>query len=737
MRLVPARPDFVLIMTDQQRFDQVGFASAGQYETANVDSLAARGVTFANAYSGSTTCVPARASLLTGVHHHRLPTQVNRLALREGFWTVAHSLRQVGYETALIGKMHFAPVRAQHGFDISRLCEHLGVDDLRPASGVRHEDVDDYHESLAEHGIPDWRAEPPQARRGCETGRRARAPFPYPARFHPTEWVKHEALSFLRRRDHRRPVLLVVSFPHPHAPYNPPAPYDEMYDPDGTALPADGFVVNERLPPVFRNALARTDGPYAPQHLKGREEEARRWLRRTRQLIRQIDDAVGEILEEVDLSRSIVFFTSDHGDYAGHRGMLKKVPWIPFDDLARVPLVVAGQGVVGGRRVSTLVQNCDFALTCLDYAGVEGARRAFDTESLRPLLADGPGAARDDRRVLCATSAGWPMVRRSNLKYVVEERSASAVLFDLAQDPAETVSVLDDPSYRAEAEDLGRFLEQELGRGIPDLPAGKSGSRRRPAAMLNVPARFVRGAFDDHDESVRSAHWLIRHICDHLSLGDLSGTDVLDFGCGVKLSEALINDALPIKRYVGFDVYRDLITFLQENVEDDRFEYFHVNARNALYNPDGEPLTAELPLSIDGQTFDLIVLLSVFTHLEPTDYRAMLKLLRRFAKPGTVLLYSLYIDELTPGGHGLMDSWARTLSEAGERFDDALAEHIVHDTGARRIAPFKDLDPSRPLRWALYSESFARQLIDGTGWKVVGLSRPDLYIQHHFVCNPC
>jgi SAM-dependent methyltransferase len=384
------------------------------------------------------------------------------------------------------------------------------------------------------------------------------------------------------------------------------------------------------------------------------------------------------------------------------------------------------------------VQNCDFALTCLDYAGVELARDRFDTASLRPLLTGDADVLARDRPVLCATSAGWPMVRRSNLKYVLEERSSSAALFDLAEDPEETVSVLDEPGYRAEAEDMVHLLRQELQRGIPDLPVIAPGARGgRRASSLNVPARFVRGACDDHDESIRSARWLITHMCELLGLTDLGGTEVLDFGCGVKFSEALINGSLPVKRYVGFDVYRDLISFLQENVEDQRFEYFHIDAHNAMYNPAGQTLTAELKLPIDGQTFDLILLLSVFTHLEPSDYRTMLTLLRRFANPETVLVYSLYIDALTAGGYGLMDSWARTLSQAEDQFAGAVAEHVDRTTGARQVAPFKDLDPSRPLRWALYSESHARQLVEGTGWKVLRLSPPGPYIQHHFVCAPC
>ncbi len=86
------RPDIVVVMTDQQRHDQVGYASDGHFETPNLDRLAASGCTFDHAYSASTVCVPARNALLTGLHPHRVPTQANGLALREGFWTLPRAL---------------------------------------------------------------------------------------------------------------------------------------------------------------------------------------------------------------------------------------------------------------------------------------------------------------------------------------------------------------------------------------------------------------------------------------------------------------------------------------------------------------------------------------------------------------------------------------------------------------------------------------------------------------------
>lgn len=446
-----SRPDIVLFLTDQQRFDQLGYASGGHFQTTNLDRMARSGVIVENAYSASTVCVPARVALMTGVEPHRVPTQENPYALREGFWTVAHELRAAGYQTALIGKAHFAPVHAEHGFETLRLCEHLQAQGLGPLSRQRHDEVDDYHDWLLDHGYPDWR---------FDDAGRLRTPkaevFPYGPDIHPTGWVEREVATYLDRRDPRRPLFLVVSFPHPHAPYNPPEPYASMFDPADARLPDGGFDVNDGLPMVCKLALknARTRDEAADG------QRLRRFLATVRGLIKHIDDAIGRLIGRLDMESTLVAFTSDHGDYAGHRGLMRKAPWMPFDDLARVPLFYAGHGVVGGRVLPNLVQSYDFALTALDYAGVRPGVDDVDGRSLRPLLTGQAEPADLDRSVFCAVGMGWPMIRHGHYKYFVHAQHGSAVLFDLHDDPGERVNLAGDPRY-AEVE---RTLSERLAR---------------------------------------------------------------------------------------------------------------------------------------------------------------------------------------------------------------------------------------------------------------------------------
>jgi len=226
-------------------------------------------------------------------------------------------------------------------------------------------------------------------------------------------------------------------------------------------------------------------------------------------------------------------------------------------------------------------------------------------------------------------------------------------------------------------------------------------------------------------------------MCADLGLENLEGLDVLDFGCGVRFAQAIVNRGLAVARYVGVDVYREMIEFLQANVADPRLEFVHVDAHNALYNPTGRDLDdAADSMRIDGQ-FDVICLFSVVTHLAPHDYGSVLRLLRRYARPDGRLFFTLFIDEKTAGGHGLMDKFGRALANTT---DPEVKRELSRRARAGSERPprpgFRDLDPKRPLLYALYTREHALELIEGTGWEVQCVLPPDRHLQHHIVCTP-
>ena len=258
--------------------------------------------------------------------------------------------------------------------------------------------------------------------------------------------------------------------------------------------------------------------------------------------------------------------------------------------------------------------------------------------------------------------------------------------------------------------------------------------------LLHVPEEFCRNAgtaedLRNEERSIDTAVWLIDHMCGHLGVADLDGLEVLDFGCGVRFAQAIVNRRLAIKRYTGVDVYRDMIEFLAANAADPRLEFVHLDAHNELYNPAGRPL-AEVADSVQvAGEFDVICMFSVVTHLAPHDYVSVLRLLRRFVRPTGRLFFTLFIDERTAGGHGLIDKFSRALRTST---DPEVKRELARRRAEGQPPPpgFRDLDPLRPLLYALYTREHALELIEGTGWAVQSVSPPDLHLQHHIVCTP-
>jgi SAM-dependent methyltransferase len=256
---------------------------------------------------------------------------------------------------------------------------------------------------------------------------------------------------------------------------------------------------------------------------------------------------------------------------------------------------------------------------------------------------------------------------------------------------------------------------------------------------FKVPREFRRGGKAGKEaESVESGGQLIQLMCRRLNLPDLGNSSVLDIGCGSKLVQAILDDKLSIGRYVGIDVAPKLIDFLQKSVTDPRFTFHVSNSHNEMYNPEGEPLSADSHLPVEEASFDIICLFSVFTHLAPHDYVAMLQMLRRYIKPGGKIIFSLFLNETTKGGLSFIDGVTRAWganAQHSSKFQAALRDKLeaVHEKGE---LDFLDYDKSQPLKWAIYARSNALRLMQETGWAVDSLNDPEGYIQHYMICSP-
>ncbi|MGI9600803.1 MAG: sulfatase family protein [Acidimicrobiales bacterium] len=461
-------PNIILVLTDQQRADHIGYVPRSPVRTPVLDGLAGAGTIFTDTYSAATNCAPARGSLFTGLPPQSYPGHIGGLAtsgrsLKPGFWTVGHELRANGYQTGYVGKGHFRPIHANHGFTVMRMAEHLR------AYGANEMDqpVDDWLRWLVWQGRADASATHLFGAEG--EGRQyldawTAVPFGHPAAYHPTSWVTDEAIGFLAARTPDQPYFLVVSYPHPHAPLDPPEPYDTMYDPADVELPPPYEPPPGGILDWWADQLGRVG-----RQVPGNEDTARRAIAFYRGLITQIDDNMGRLIDHVDLDDTVVCFTSDHGDYVGHKNRMFKNPLIPFEDLARVAMFWVGAGIEPG-VCRAPVQSSDFAPTVLELTDIDRPRFTEDLVSLAPAFTDA-ASADPERIVHTFDRTGVNLsARLGSMKYIKAVISDESVLFDLADDPEETTSVIDDPAHA----DVVAELEASIGRyssaGIPDLP---------------------------------------------------------------------------------------------------------------------------------------------------------------------------------------------------------------------------------------------------------------------------
>ncbi|HEY0396272.1 MAG TPA: class I SAM-dependent methyltransferase [Candidatus Elarobacter sp.] len=196
-----------------------------------------------------------------------------------------------------------------------------------------------------------------------------------------------------------------------------------------------------------------------------------------------------------------------------------------------------------------------------------------------------------------------------------------------------------------------------------------------------------------------TGEYLLRLFANRIGKQDLSGVDVLDVGCGVRFTQAIVNRGIPIRSYTGVEVSSAIVDFLTENVRDPRFRFAHWDVGNAMYHPSGPALSPAADIPVAGR-YDLIVMYSVLTHTHARDAGALLQILRRHVRDGGRLIFTAFLDDALDG--------------------------------------FEDRDPEHPLLLATYGTRFMRSLVAGAGWAVDALHRrdPENLVQAHFVCSP-
>ena len=318
------QPNILLIMCDQFRGDCLSFLDHHDVKTPYLDYLASKGTVFNRAYSATPSCIPARATLLTGMSQDR----TGRVGYEDGITFdyehyLAQELRDNHYQTACIGKMHVHPPRLSCGYEILKLHDgYIGKYRRATLPYWMHQDVsDDYMRYLRDKLGKD--ADVNNA--GSENNSWVMSVWPYADDTHPTNWVANESIEFLKTRDRTRPFFLTASFVRPHPPFDAPRQYLDMYINKELHEPVSGDWDNVEATlkdgKVMDSIHGCSDDELRHQALAGYYA-----------CITHIDHQIGRIITALEndgtFNDTVIIFTSDHGEMLFDHHLFRKV--VPY-----------------------------------------------------------------------------------------------------------------------------------------------------------------------------------------------------------------------------------------------------------------------------------------------------------------------------------------------------------------------------------------------------------------------
>ncbi|NQT53457.1 sulfatase-like hydrolase/transferase [bacterium] len=313
------KPNIVLIMTDQQRADLAAREGFPLDTTPFLDGLARRGVWFNRAYTTNPTCAPARVSLLTGRYPeaHRVRTNHN---IPDAAYTrdLIDVVRSQGYAAALSGKNH----------------SHLTDDRLDFARHFSHRGGEGDDRSDDEKAFDQYLAD---LNHKVNT-----EPTPFPVEVQGPYRAVSAAQEFVRSVK-GNPFFLWLSFAEPHNPYQAPEPYYSMFPPETLPPTRAGKEALDRhgFKWTWTHTIGQTAYPdYDAVVPRGRAN----YLGMLRLIDDQVKRFVGFLEAEGRLENTLIIFVSDHGDFVGEYGLMRKGPEMP-ELLMRIPLLVVGPGV--------------------------------------------------------------------------------------------------------------------------------------------------------------------------------------------------------------------------------------------------------------------------------------------------------------------------------------------------------------------------------------------------------
>lgn len=455
-----AKPrNVVFILTDDHRYDAMGFMGHPFLETPHLDSLASNGVHLKNAFVTTSLCSPSRASILTGLYTHKHRVIDNNRQVPEGTIFFPQYLQRAGYSTAFIGKWHMG---GHH-------------DDPRP--GFDH--------WISFRGQGNYL--PPGPRYTLNVnGERVKQ------KGYITDELTDYAVDWLEdQKDSDEPFFLYLSHKAVHSNFTPAQRHADRYaDEDLSFLPRGEDIKAEKNAPRWvrdqRNSWHGIDFSYHSD--KGLD-----WLyRRYCESVLAVDDSVGRVIKQLKEmgvhDETLVVYMGDNGFMWGEHGLIDKR--VSYEESMRVPMMMQCPDLFdGGQVVDSVIGNIDVGPTVLHAAGLQ-TPDYIDGQSFLDLPNNPDMDWRKNFLYVYYWEKNFPQsptqfaLRGDRFKYITYYGLWDAdELYDLTTDPGETNNLLYSPEYQA----IGKEMENELyrmlgeagGMDIPmNQPKGNSQNRR-------------------------------------------------------------------------------------------------------------------------------------------------------------------------------------------------------------------------------------------------------------------
>lgn len=478
------KPNVLLLFSDQHNATVLGCYGNPIVKTPNLDRLAARGMRFNRHYCADGICVPSRTAMMTGLYPRTTGVLTNgdNPLHPESFPVLQKLLQEAGYRTGSFGKRHLAE-GLQLGWDASATT-------ISPKQDPSQENYWDWlkqdHPDQWQAHQRDWDPHFPggalQADLGCLISK-------VDDRYRGGQYVADKTRNFLREaKQDGKPFFCWASVLHPHQPYTPTPRWAELYPVKDMPLPPNVHQPVQELPPLLQDWRKRMTTPWNCGKAALHPEIYQRYIAYYYALVSETDHYMGEILDELERlgldEDTIVIYSSDHGDFVAHHGMVEKcaVGHNVYEDTLRVPFIVSWpKRLSQGAVYDGLSMHLDFLPTIMELTGAKRdvAALPLPGESLLPVLHTGKPSSRD-----FVFSENWSQVSAIGERYKLghwidpteykrrwDYRSFGDLLFDRQTDPLEVNNLDGQKTLR---EEQAHLLDEIAGWSEVTSAVGKS-----------------------------------------------------------------------------------------------------------------------------------------------------------------------------------------------------------------------------------------------------------------------